>query len=85
MSLRRLVRRWRLLAGLGVSPFPQHMVCARMICRTGGPVTPVGTHGGGVFFHQGCDDLKIAPFGEGDVRSRRMQCWTMCYCASEQA
>ena len=71
MSLWRLVRRWRLLAGLGVSPSERHAVCARMTCQTGGPVTPIGTLGGGVFFHEGCDDLKIAPFGGGDVRSRR--------------
>jgi hypothetical protein len=34
MALWRLVRRWRVLAGPGVSPFLQHLVCARMICQS---------------------------------------------------
>ena len=65
MSLWRVVRRWRFLAGLGVSPISQHSVCARMICRTGGPALPVGTRGGVVFFHARCDDLNNRPFWVG--------------------
>ena len=65
MSLRGLVRRWRLLAGLGVSPRQRCSVLARMICRTGGPDLSVGTRGGDVFFHEGGDDLKNRLFWGG--------------------